>query len=380
MTETLRLLDRLIAFETVSAQSNLALIDFVSGYLSERGFHLTRLADTSGEKAGLFATTKPGDGGVLLSAHSDVVPASGQAWTRPPFQLTRDADRVFGRGTTDMKGYLAAMLAAADRASRQKLSAPLALAISYDEEVGCLGIAQMIDHMIPAIGRPRLAIIGEPTEMAVAVGHKGKVALQANCRGIGGHSALAPRFVNALHIAADFVAGLRAMQDALAGGPCDPGYDVPYSTLHVGRLSGGAALNIVPDSAELLFEARVLPGEDIAALLMQIEALAQRVSEPYRNGGAPVGIQLREMNRYPGLDTAPDAAFVGAVQGWAQQSGTTKVAFGTEAGFFDQLGIPSVVCGPGSMASDGHKPDESLALAQLAACDAMMDRLLQHLA
>jgi acetylornithine deacetylase len=375
MTRTLEILDRLISFDTVSARSNLALIAYVEDFLETRGFAVTRVADPAEPKAGLYASIGPAGAGVMLSAHTDVVPVEGQDWTRDPFRLTSEGDRLFGRGTTDMKGFLASMLAAADRASQAPLREPLKLAISYDEEVGCVGIARMIDALEPAIGLPRACIVGEPTGMQVAVGHKGKQALRAICHGQAGHSALAPRFVNALHLAADLVTGLHGLQDDLErDGARDADYAVPCSTVHAGVLRGGTALNIVPDRAELLFEVRHLAADAPEALTERIETLAAEIAA--RHGTA---IDLQQVSGYPGLDTAPDAEVTRLAQRLARSRALTKVAFGTEAGFFDGLGIPTVVCGPGNMEAQGHKPDEYLDRRQLEACDSMMDALLDEL-
>ncbi len=368
MTQTLELLERLVAFDTVSSKSNLALIDFVTGYLSARGFALTRLPNADGDKAGLFANLGPPGSGILLSAHTDVVPVAGQAWSRDPFRLTRVEDRLYGRGTTDMKGYLSAMLALADRAAQAPLRAPLSLSISYDEEVGCVGISEMIHALPKALGPLRAAFVGEPTEMAVAIGHKGKVGLRGVASGEAGHSSLAPRFQNALYVATDFIAGLRRLQVSYAEeGARDSAYDIPYTTFHVGTLSGGSALNIVPDHAEFAFEFRHLATDRAEDILSQIENLAG--SE----------ITLEQFIAYPGLETPPDAEVVRLGSKLSGTQRVTKVAFGTEAGFFDALGIPTVVCGPGSMAGQGHKPDEFITLSQLEACDAMMARVLDEL-
>ncbi|MGR3379431.1 acetylornithine deacetylase [Salipiger abyssi] len=378
--DTLSLLDRLIAFDTTSARSNLPLIGFVEEYLRARGFHITRLPDTTGEKAGLFAVLGPEGHGVILSAHTDVVPVAGQEWHRDPFRLTREGERLYGRGTTDMKGYLASMLALADRAAKVPLREPLKLAISYDEEIGCVGIRSMIGALPEALGTPRACFVGEPTEMQVAIGHKGKAAFEAVCHGESGHSALAPRFVNALHLAAEFVTELRGIQDHYArNGARDPAYGVPYSTIHVGTLSGGTALNIVPDRAELRFEYRHLaadPAEEIAA---RIHDAAGRVTGHFAAQSPQARIDVTQVNAYPGLDQREDAEIVTLAKGLAQSNAVTKVAFGTEAGYFQSLGIPTVVCGPGSMEGQGHKPDEYVTLPQLAACDAMMDRILDSL-
>ncbi len=374
MSTTPDILDRLVGFDTVSARSNLELIDWVQARLAARGFAVTRLDDPDAPKAGLMARIGPPEGaGLVLSAHSDVVPVDGQDWTRPPFRLTREGGRLFGRGTTDMKGFLAAMLSLADRLEPRRLRAPLILVISYDEEVGCVGIARMRDRLQPLLGAPRLCVVGEPTGMQIATGHKGKMALRAVTTGEAGHSALAPRFANALHPAADVVLGLRALQDDLARqGARDAAFEVPYSTVHAGMISGGRALNIVPDRAEVVFELRHLAGDDPAALCARIDAMAAGIA------GGPVHIE--RLGGYPALDTDPGAAAVDVLRTALPDARLTKVAFGTEAGVFADMGVPSLVCGPGFMAEQGHKPDEYIAEEQLALCDGFLDRLLDGLA
>jgi acetylornithine deacetylase len=275
-----------------------------------------------------------------------------------------------------MKGFLAAMLSAADKASRLSLKEPLKLVLSYDEEVGCTGIARMKDRLAPLLGQPRAVIVGEPTSMQVATGHKGKQAFHAVITGQAGHSALAPRFVNALNVAADFIRALAEIQgDLAAHGARDLGYDIPYSTVHVGTLTGGRALNIVPDRAEMSFELRHLATDDPETLRDRIEAAARRVSQAY---GSEQRIAILPLAAYPGIDVAETEEVVDFVQRLAQ-TGRTKVAFGTEAGVFAGLGIPTVVCGPGSMERQGHKADEYLERSDLAACEAMLDRLLVEL-
>lgn len=372
MSDTLALLDRLVSFPTTPDRGNLALIDFVEGHLRDRGFALTRLPDAHGEKAGIVASIGPEAGrGILLSAHSDVVPVAGQDWTRDPFALSDEGARLYGRGTTDMKGFVASVLALADRAARADLKEPLRIVLSYDEEVGCVGIARMIDDVAALIGRPRACVIGEPTGMQVAIGHKGKAALRAICHGKAGHSALAPRFVNALHVAADLVQALRGVQEELVRiGARDAAYVIPWSTVHVGQMSGGTALNIVPERAEILFEYRHLAADSPEAMRARIDAAAARV---------PGRIDIEELNAYPGLDVPEQAEVVGWAKRMARANGVTKVAFGTEAGFFAALGLPTIVCGPGSMEGQGHKPDEYIEGSELIACDAMMDRILQDI-
>ncbi|MBP9184108.1 MAG: M20/M25/M40 family metallo-hydrolase, partial [Fuscovulum sp.] len=235
------ILARLIAFDTVSSNPNRALIDWVAGLLAEAGIASRLVADAGGAKANLYASVGPaGGGGVMLSGHTDVVPVEGQAWTRPPFALTEEGGRFYGRGTADMKGFVACAIRALLLAARRDLAVPLHLALSYDEEIGCMGVRSLIEVLEAAPHRPRFCIVGEPTGMQVATGHKGKVALRATCTGREGHSALAPLALNALHLAADFIGVLRALQARVAAeGPFDGDYDVAYTTLHAGKMQGG---------------------------------------------------------------------------------------------------------------------------------------------
>ncbi|MEM6375273.1 MAG: M20/M25/M40 family metallo-hydrolase, partial [Pseudomonadota bacterium] len=276
MSDDLDILERLIGFETLNSASNLHMIDFCQDLLTTCGFRVKRLRDPIEAKAGLFAEIGPaGPGGILLSAHSDVVPVAGQAWTRPPFRLTRDGAWLYGRGTTDMKGFLAQMLALAQKARGAQLSAPLKLLISYDEEIGCVGLARMRARLADLIGQPRLAIVGEPTEMQVGLAHKGKRAYLARVPGQAGHSAAAPNIVSALQVGVDFVTALRALQEDLRQtGARDPAFDVPYTTIHVGTFHSGSALNIVPERAELRFEFRHLAADDPDALEGRIRQAA----------------------------------------------------------------------------------------------------------
>ena len=375
------ILDRLVAFDTVSSRPNIALMEYVSDLLQGVGIAATLVPDASGTKANLYASTGPeGVGGVMLSGHTDVVPVEGQAWTRPPFALTEEAGRYYGRGTTDMKGFVACAIAAMLQAARRPLKVPLHLALSYDEEVGCMGVRSLIDLLAQAPVRPRFCIVGEPTGMQVATGHKGKVALRATCTGREGHSALAPLSLNALHLAADFLGAVRRLQaEVAATGLPDGDYDVPYTTIHVGKMSGGVQVNIVPNQAVLDFEIRALAGEDVGGLIARLEAEAEAITAPLRAEFPEAAIRVERLWDYPGLGTPSDAGVVNFVKGLTGANGTIKVAFGTEGGLFDQrLGIPTVICGPGSMAQ-GHKPDEFVTVEQLGLCQAMLGRLIDRL-
>lgn len=376
MTHTLDILEQLVAFPTVSARSNHDIIDYIQDFLTTRGFAVHRVSDPTNTKAGLFASIGPMGQGILLSGHTDVVPVEGQDWNKPAFIMTRQEGRAYGRGTTDMKGYLASVLALADRASRITLKEPLKLSFSYDEEIGCVGIKHMIGQLEHCIGMPRACFVGEPTEMQLAIGHKGKAALRATCHGQSGHSALAPQFLNALHLATDFVGALRDMQQDMAkSGAQDAAYSIPYSTVHVGKLTGGIALNIVPDNAVVDFEYRHLAAHNPAALLARIQAAAREIEGRH----TAARIVIEQYNAYPGLDVEEASGIVTLAKKLAGTNSVTKVAFGTEAGYFDGLGIPTLVCGPGSMQGQGHKPDEYISLAQLELCDQMMDRVLIEL-
>lgn len=382
MSTALDLLDRLVAFPTVSSASNRDLVDFVVAFLAARGVATTLVPNAEGTKANLFATVGPSDrGGVLLSGHTDVVPVEGQAWSGDPFRLRRSEDRLIGRGTTDMKGFLACALAAVDRASRMDLATPLHLALSYDEEIGCVGVRSLIEAMAAAPFRPEMAIVGEPTSMRVATGHKGKTALRALCCGREAHSALAPTALNAIHLAAAYVDKIRARQALLAeAGARDPAYDVPFTTLHVGKISGGTALNIVPNACAIEFEFRNLAEDDPARLLAALEADAEAVAAPWRAAFPEAAVKVEVTNAYPGLATGEDESVTAFAQGLSGRNERVKLAFGTEGGLFrSRLSIPTVVCGPGSM-DQGHKPDEWVSQAQIAECDRFMDALLARLA
>ena len=375
------ILARLLAFDTVSSNPNIELMHWVRDLLAGAGIASTLIPDAGGGKANLYATVGPeGAGGVMLSGHTDVVPVAGQNWTKPPFALTEEDGRYYGRGAADMKGFVACAIAAMLEAARRPLNVPLHLALSYDEEIGCMGVRSLIEMLEGAPIRPRFCIVGEPTGMQVATGHKGKVALRATCVGREGHSALAPLALNALHLAADFVNLLRDTQDfVVEHGLRDGDYDVPYTTLHIGKLNGGVQVNIVPNLAVADFEIRSLAGEDVDRLIQVLRIGSEDIVAPLREAFPEAEIRVERLWDYPGLGTPSDAGVVNFVKGLTGANGTIKVAFGTEGGLFDaRLGIPTVICGPGSMAQ-GHKPDEFVTIEQMERCEAMLAALLDRL-
>ena len=372
------ILEGLMGFDTVSSRPNVGLMAYVQGLLADAGIDAVLIPDAGGGKANLYATVGPLDvGGVMLSGHTDVVPVEGQAWTVPPFALTERDGCYYGRGAADMKGFVACAIAAMIDAAQRPLKVPLHLALSYDEEIGCMGVRSLIDMLDAAPVRPRFCIVGEPTGMQVATGHKGKIALRAICLGREGHSALAPMALNALHLAADFVGVVRGVQARVAAqGLHDGDYDVAYSTLHVGKLNGGVQVNIVPNRAVVDFEIRSLAGEDTEALIAELRAGAEGIVAPLRAEFPEAAIVIERLWDYPGLGTPSDAGVVNFVKGLTGANGTIKVAFGTEGGLFDaRLGIPTVICGPGSMAQ-GHKPDEYVTVEQMERCSAMLNALI----
>lgn len=375
------LLERLVGFATVSRDSNLELIAFIRDYLAGLGVASELFHNEEGTKANLFATIGPDDrGGVVLSGHTDVVPVEGQAWSVEPFRLTEREGRLYGRGTADMKGFIASVLATVPALLAQPLKLPVHLAFSYDEEVGCLGVRSMLAALAQRPHKPRLCLIGEPTELKPVLGHKGKLAMRCQVHGAACHSAYAPYGVNAIEYAARLIGKLGEIGDDLARPEYhDERFDPPFSTVQTGVIKGGRALNIVPAECEFDFEVRALPGFEAQVVADRLQAYAETQLLPrMRAVSGASDIRLRPLSAYPGLATPADseAARLVALISGSGDFGT--VAFGTEGGLFDQAGIPTVVCGPGSM-EQGHKPDEFVSLEQLQGCDAMLRRLVEHL-
>ena len=379
---TIDILERLVSFDTVSRRSNLDLLDYVEGLLAPTGARIERFAHSDGSRANLWMTLGPaGGGGVVLSGHTDVVPVTGQDWSADPFRLTRRDGRLYGRGTADMKGFVASAIRAALIAAERDLAVPLHLALSYDEEIGCMGVRGMIDALATRADRPALCIIGEPTGMRIATGHKGKIACRACCHGREGHSALAPNALNALHLGAAFLTALqRRQQDLAERGLRDNAYDIPYSTIHAGLMQGGTALNIVPNLCEIDFEIRNIAQDDPAQILAGIAADAEAITRSHHNRFPEARIEISTISGYPGLHASEDSVEVDFLRRIACDNGDTiKVAFGTEGGLFQQgLGLPTVICGPGHM-DQGHKPDEFVSMSQLEKCDGMLERLIDRI-
>ncbi|WP_460352651.1 MULTISPECIES: acetylornithine deacetylase [unclassified Pseudomonas] len=372
------LLRTLVGFDTTSRESNLQLIEFVRDYLAGFDVPCELIYNAERSKANLFATIGPAEQpGIVLSGHTDVVPVDGQPWTVAPFELSEHDGKLFGRGTADMKGYIACVLGLVPALVAAELRMPVHIALSYDEEVGCLGVRSLLAELQQRPVKPLLCIIGEPTELKPVLGHKGKLAMRCDVHGHPCHSAYAPLGVNAIEYAAELIGELgRIGQQLKAPEHHDERFDPPYSTVQTGVISGGKALNIVPADCRFDFEIRALPSQDPTQVAQQLQAYAeQQVLPRMRAVSKHSAIRFSELSAYPGLATdaqSQAAALIAAFCG-SREYGT--VAFGTEGGLFDAAGIPTVVCGPGSM-DQGHKPDEFVSRAQLDACDAMLQRML----
>lgn len=381
-TRSLAILKQLIAFPSVSLTPNMDLIIYVQALLKEAGISATIVKDESGTRANLYASTGPDNvPGVMLSGHTDVVPVEGQAWTVDPFIATERNGLVYGRGTADMKGFVACAINAMLDAVQRPLLRPLQLALSFDEEIGCVGVRRLLAVLAQSRLSPQLCIVGEPTMMHIATGHKGKSAYHAVCCGQEGHSAMAPLFQNAIHVASEFICGMRETQRMIAkDGLQDQDYDIPYSTIHVGKINGGKALNIVPNHCTLDFEIRTVSGEDPDTILGTVIDNVQRMGKDITGHGTTALPDITKVNAYPGLSTHPASDAVLFLERLLPpDTSKLKVAFGTEGGLFQaHLGTPVVVCGPGSI-DVAHKPDEYIAISQLAACDAFLANLVTHI-
>ncbi len=378
---TTDILKKLIEFPTVSRDSNLELIHFISELITTKVVKPKIISNKEGTKANLFAVTGPKiNHGVMLSGHTDVVPIDGQKWSKPPFKCTFENGLYYGRGTADMKGFVASAVNAFIKAQELNLSSPLYLALSYDEEIGCLGVRSMLEMLKNTSLLPSMCIVGEPTSMAVATGHKGKTALKASCFGSEAHSALAPTAINSIHLACDLVSEIRQIQDDLKNnGTQDNAYDIPYTTLHVGKINGGIVLNIVPKETFIDFEIRNLASDNPESILEKLDGKIKKIVDKAKKLTPSADIKISTTNHYPGLETDINSEVVSFVKSLSGSNDTIKVAFGTEGGLFSsELLIPTVVCGPGSM-NQGHKPDEFVSAVQLKACDQMLSTLINRL-
>lgn len=381
MTENstaLDLLDCLIGFDTVSSKSNLELIAFVEAYLAELGIPSRRTVSPDGEKANLFATIGPDvAGGIVLSGHTDVVPVEGQPWTSDPFAMTRRGDRLYGRGTADMKSFIAVCLALAPSAIESPLRKPLHFAFSFDEEIGCTGVGHLIEDVTRNLPMPAAVIIGEPSDMKLVNAHKGGYGFRTTVTGSEAHSSQLHRAGHAIYAAADLIEFIRQVADEKSqAAPPDSPFEPPYSTLHVGTIYGGTALNIVPRECTFDWEMRPIPGDDAEEVFERFNRHAETVVLPGLRANAPDASIVTEMEAsVPPLEPEADSPAEALVRLLTGANRTHVVSYCTEGGLFQRAGLSTVICGPGSI-DQAHKPDEYIEVAQIEACEDFVTRLI----
>jgi acetylornithine deacetylase len=369
------LLARLVAFDTTSHKTNIPLIEFVEAYLRGHGVDSVRVLTSDGLKASLFATIGPRDaGGIALSGHTDVVPVTGQSWDTDPFTVVERDGRLYGRGTCDMKGYLACVLAMVPAFKARNLRVPIHIAFSYDEEVGCTGVRPMVAELGNSLPLPRFVLVGEPTEMSVVDAHKGPMRWRVDVTGKASHSALPHLGVNAITYAGRLLGELERMENELKALPPNPRFDPPYNTLQVTEIEGGTASNIVPVPCWFGWEVRRLPDFDASVLDRRFRRFAEACAAEMQRTAPETGIAIAITNEVPAFQADTASGIVPLALKLAGQNETFAVCYATEASLFQFGGAPSVVCGPGNIAQ-AHTPNEFLHVAELERCLAFLDRV-----
>lgn len=374
---TTQMLRHLVGFDTTSRNANLALIAFVRDFLDQNGIACRISHDATGQKANIHAIIGPQiAGGIALSGHVDTVPTEGQAWTADPFILRCEGDRLIGRGACDMKGFVASCLAAVPELAARNLARPIHLFITFDEETTMEGARRLVEDIAESGLKPTLCVVGEPSLMQPILAHKGRVAVRVRVRGATGHSSQPGGGVNAVHAASEAIAWVAAEARRLAAeGPFEEGFDPPHTTIHVGTISGGTILNIIPEACEFVMEWRAIPGTDPHAEVARMKAHIAAHIEPAMKAIDPAtGFSYETVGDIPGMGLPADHDLAHLIKQVTGANSTGKVSYGTEGGIYEQAGIASIVCGPGSI-TQAHKPDEWIALSQLDACDAFIRRL-----
>ncbi|TPK85773.1 acetylornithine deacetylase [Mesorhizobium sp. B2-4-13] len=363
------ILDRLVAFPSVAGKPNDDIVGWIEAYLAEHGIKVTLLPGPEGNRSNIFATIGPAHvPGYILSGHMDVVPAGEPQWSSSPFVLRPDGERLYGRGTTDMKGFLAAALAAVPALSRLRLARPIHLAFSYDEEIGCRGVPHLIARLPELCAMPLGVIVGEPSGMRAVRGHKGKAAARVTIKGRSGHSSRPDLGLNAIHAMSEALSAAVSEAERLTHGPFDPTFEPPYSSLQAGVVAGGHQVNIIPDTCTLDLEARAIPGVDPARLLAPVKARAQALAAD------GLRIEWTPMSAYPAMSLPPDAALAALLSALTGEAPLAAVSYGTEAGLYQSAGFDAIICGPGDIGR-AHKPDEYILASELTACQRMIEAL-----
>jgi acetylornithine deacetylase len=376
-------LTRLVAFDTTSCHSNLELIHFLSDEFIKNGINVRLTHDENKQKANLFATLAADDGsvngGLVLSGHTDVVPVAGQQWDTGPFEATEKNQRIYGRGTCDMKGFIAVVMALFPQFQQIKLKQPLHFAFSYDEEVGCKGVRSLLLDLKQAGIKPNACIVGEPTDMRLVIAHKGINGFRCQVKGLAAHSSLVTSGCNAIEYAAQLIGYIRNLGEQFKQkGPFDECYDIPFTSMTTNLIQGGNALNIIPAECEFSFEFRNLAETTPKDVIDKIKAYAEDVLVPQMRIEYPNAfIEIHSTDVVPGFFATEDTDITRWVRELTDERGNHKVAYATEAGLFQQADIPTIICGPGSI-EQAHRPNEFVEIDQLRQCEAFLLRLANH--
>ena len=378
---SIEILKKLVSFDTTSFKSNLDLIKFIENYLNDLNIKSELIYDETKNKANLFTTIGPNlQGGIVLSGHTDVVPITKQNWTSDPFILTERDDKLFGRGSSDMKGFIAIVLSRVSAMVEKKLKKPIHLAFSYDEEIGCVGVHSLLDLIKKKSINPEFCIVGEPTSMEMVIGHKGKHAYDVKVDGLSCHSGQAPNGVNAINYASKLINYIEEInKEKSIKGPFDNDYEIPYSTLHTGLIKGGTILNIVPKLCQFEFEIRHLAEDDPLEIIQRIKQYTEELLiKEMHNISSTTNIEINEKINYPGLNISESIPPVKQIKELLGKSSHKKVVFGTEGGLFKrELNLPTIICGPGSI-DQAHKPDEFISIQQIEKGGTFIDKLINN--
>ncbi|MFD2206716.1 acetylornithine deacetylase [Kiloniella antarctica] len=380
LTSTKEILTRLVAFESLSALSNLDMIAYIEGYLKEHGISSSISYDETGERANLYARVGPEvDGGVVLNGHTDVVPVKGQPWTENPFTLIERDNRLYGRGSVDMKGFLACTLAMVPEFKSYDLKRPVHLSFCYDEEIGGFGAPVLADDIMSKSITPSVVIVGEPTNMQLVTGHKAGFELRTEFDGLEVHSSDPRKGVNAVEFAARFIFKILEVGAELAANPLEGSpFEPPYSTCNVGQIEGGIATNITAKSCAINWEIRPIPGDDGHAILDKIGNYAESVLVPEMQAVFPeADIRTLVLADIPPLLAHDDSPAVTLIRQITGSNASEVVSFGTDAGHFEKVGLSTVVFGPGSI-EQAHKPDEYIEISELECCLSFLHDLARH--
>jgi acetylornithine deacetylase len=378
---SIEILKKLVSFDTTSFKSNLDLIKYIENYLNDLNIKSELIYDETKNKANLFTTIGPNlQGGIVLSGHTDVVPITKQNWTSDPFILTERDNKLFGRGSSDMKGFIAIVLSRVSTMVEKKLKKPIHLAFSYDEEIGCVGVHSLLDLIKKKSINPEFCIVGEPTSMEMVIGHKGKHAYDVKVDGLSCHSGQAPYGVNAINYASKLINYIEEInKEKSIKGPFDNEYEIPYSTLHTGLIKGGTILNIVPNLCQFEFEIRHLAEDDPLEIIQRIKQYTEELLiKEMHNISPKTNIEINEKINYPGLNISESISPVKQVKELLGNSSHKKVIFGTEGGLFKrELNLPTIICGPGSI-DQAHKPDEFISIQQIEKGGTFIDKLINN--